>query len=286
VSAYPSLLVLGRQAENVYRFSGFKLPPDFLPELDQGLQRYALYLKGEAWDSEPSRPGHIVDQGFVRAIPAPSSEVPSGLCFLGERLFVAQKDTLAELDSKDGKVLRRGTLPESVRGLCGDGQQLFAVEYGWTAGKPIYAIDAATLQVTREIVTAANKEKRGYSAAAIEYREGLLWVLASGGLHAVDPATGDVRQVLPLQLKQPSALAFDGAQFVIGSREGLHVVDPATGNTLRSVATHYPVRAVACRGGQLFVMEQPIWGFDRQHQRIRVWPKQDLIHVLELPPAK
>lgn len=283
MSAYPSLLVLGREAENIYRFAGYKPPADFLPELDIGLARYAQYQKGEAWDKEPPRPAHIIDQGFVRSIPAPLAETPSGLCFVGERLWVAQGEHLAELDAADGKVLRSLTLPDSVRGLCSDGVQLFAVDYGWTAGLPIWVIDPTTLKTTRQLVTEANKQNKSYSAAAIACRDGKLWVLAAGGLHAVDPASGDVTAVLRLQGTRPSALAFDGQHFVTGSGDGLEWIDPVTGKSVRSVKTHYPVRALAWHAGRLYAMEQPIWGFDRQHHRIQVWPQQTLIHVLELP---
>jgi hypothetical protein len=286
VSAYPSLLVLGREAENIYRFAGYEPPADFLPELDKGLARYAQYQKGEAWDIEPPRPAHIVDQGFVRSIPAPTMETPSGLCCLGEKLWVAQGAQLAELDAETGKVLRQVTLPASVRGLCSDGVLLYAVEYGWTAGEPIWVIDPTTMKPTRQIVTAANKQNKSYSAAAVACRDGRLWVLAAGGAHAVDPATGEVQQVLALQGDRPMALAYDGQQFVTGGREDINFVDAGTGKTLRSVKTNYPVRALACHGGRLYVMEQPIWGFDRRHQRIQVWPQQTLIHVLELPRAK
>jgi PQQ-like domain len=285
VSAYPSLLVLGRQAENIYRFSGYKPPKDFLPELERGLQRYGLYQKGEAWDVEPARPEHIVDVGTVRTIPAPSDATPSGLAFVGERLWVAQGATLAELDPASGKVLQQTKLPANVRGLCSDGKLLYAVEYGWTAGLPIWVVDPATGKTTRQIVTEANKKNRSYSAAAVEFRAGQLWVLAAGGVRAVDPATGEVTRLLQLQDGRPAALAFDGEHFVTGSSAGIQFVDPETGNTVRQVPTNYPVRAVAWHAGKLYVMEQPIWGFDRQHSRVQVWPKQTLIHEIELPAA-
>lgn len=285
MSAYPSLLILGREAENVYRFSGYKTPKQFLPELDQALTRYQLYQKGEAWDVEPPRPPHIVDVGTVTTIEAPSSTIPSGLAFVGERLWVAQGSDLAELDA-DGKLLRRLQLPASVRGLCSDGKQLFAVQYGWTAGEPIWVIDPATGKSTRQIVTEANKQNKSFSAAAVAWRQDRLWVLAEGGAHAVDPATGEVLKVLKLQASRPSALAFDGEHFVLGGSDGIQFVDADTGVAVRTVPTNYPVRAIACHKGRLYVMEQPIWGFDRKHQRVQLWPKQTLIHVIELPAAQ
>lgn len=283
MSAYPSLLVLGEQAENVYRFSGFKPPKEFLPELETALQRHALYREGKQWDAVPPRPAQIVDGATVRTMPAPEDEIPAGLAFVGDRLWVAQTSHLAELDPNTGEVLRKVELPASVRGLCSDGKLLYAVEYGWTAGHPIHVIDPATGKAVRQIVTEANKANKAYSAAAIAFRDGRLWVLSMAKVHAVDPATGEVDQVVNLPEKRPSALAFDGAQFVVGSSERIQFVDPGSGKAGRELKTNYPVRAVACHDGKLFAMEQPVPGFDRQNKPIRVWPKQYLIHVIELP---
>jgi hypothetical protein len=279
------MLVLGEKGENVYRFSGFKPPKEFLPELEKALARHALYRQGKEWDAEQPRPAQIVEGAVVRTLPAPEDEVPAGLALLGGRLWVAQGAKLAELDAATGEVLRRLRLPASVRGLCSDGKLLYAVEYGWTAGHPIHVIDPAAGTVVRQIVTEANKTNRSYSAAAIAFREGRLWVLSMGKAHAVDPATGEVGQVLQLPDRRPGALCSDGPLFVTGGSDSIQIVDPASGKTVREVKTNYPVRALAAQGGRLFAMEQPIPGFDRQHKPIRVWPKQYGIHVIELPAA-
>jgi hypothetical protein len=43
------------------------------------------------------------------------------------------------------------------------------------------------------------------------------------------------------------------------------------------------VRALACHEDKVWVLEQPILGFDREHARVRVWPQRTVVHVLKLP---
>jgi hypothetical protein len=83
VSAYPSLIVLGKNQEKVYRFQSYKLPPDFLADLNQGLKRYDLYRSGAEWDTPDPRPVTICNTGTVETMKAPSDAVPAGMVFLG-----------------------------------------------------------------------------------------------------------------------------------------------------------------------------------------------------------
>src|SRR5688572_2649527 len=102
VSAYPSLVVLGAADENVYRFSGFKKVEPFLAELAEGLRRFALYQEGKPYDEPGARPETILDGAEVQSFAAPSEELPSGIAFVGDTMFVAQRATLFALDEKGG----------------------------------------------------------------------------------------------------------------------------------------------------------------------------------------
>jgi hypothetical protein len=42
------------------------------------------------------------------------------------------------------------------------------------------------------------------------------------------------------------------------------------------------VRALAWDGTALLLLEQPVFGFGRRHERITVWPRVGLVHRLEL----
>ena len=62
VSAFPSLMVIGRNEEKVYRWSGYKLPEPFMEELDEALRRYRLYSRGKEWDTPDPRPETVIDE--------------------------------------------------------------------------------------------------------------------------------------------------------------------------------------------------------------------------------
>jgi hypothetical protein len=283
VSAYPTLLTVGDDMEKVHRFQGFKKPAEFKAQLEEALRRWKLYRAGEEWDKPEPRPATICDEGTVESFPAPSEEVPSGLAFLDDALWVAQQGELFRLDARS-EVAARHVIPRTVRDLCTDGKLLYGMEYGWTAGDPIHVIDPATGKTTRRIVTAANAENRAKGAAGVAWRDGRLWVLAGmrGVLSEVDPATGDVTRTLQAEARWLSCLAFDGTHFVAGSREALYWIDPETGKTVRKVLVNYPVRAVAFHDGAYYVMEQPVFGHDVKHQRVRIWPERMLVYKLTL----
>ena len=189
VTAYPTLLLLGKKREKIHRFSGFKKPPVLLAELEEGLRRLALYRKGEEWDEPNARPATSTDEATVESFPAPSEEIASGLAALKGDLLVAQQTRLAFVDLKSGATRRTLVLPPSVIDLCTDGRLLYAVEYGWTAGKPIHVLDPETGKTVRTIVTEENRKNRSMGAKGIAWRDGRLYVLAGmrGILNEVDP---------------------------------------------------------------------------------------------------
>jgi hypothetical protein len=250
VSAYPSLLVLGYESENVHRFSGFKKPSEFLPELEQGLRRFASYRRGEEWDKKAPRPSAIVEGMKVTTLPAPSEELPSGIARAGEVLWVAQRKTLSALDAATGAVQRSIELPGAVNGLCSDGKRLYAVEYGWSKGDPIHVLDARTGESLGRITTDANRANKGSSAFGIAAHGGLLHVLSAGDIVTIDPKDG-VEQ-----------------------------------RRIKTTQTCDPVRALACDEQGWWLMEQPVMGFDRKHAPVRLWPERTVVHRVTRPPKQ
>jgi len=78
-------------------------------------------------------------------------------------------------------------------------------------------------------------------------------------------------------------LAFDGRHLVtVSTRKSMHLLDPETFETVRSMATHYPLRAVGFDGGRYLLMEQPVFGHGIRHERMRVWPEETVVHRLRL----
>lgn len=282
VSAYPSMLVLGPKDENVHRWSGFLSNDKFLPQVDEALARYALFRTGKAWDVPTPRAATICDAADVETFAAPSDGNPSGITFCGGKLFVGLGDTLYRLG--DGhRVELKTKLPAHVRDLASDGERLYGVTYGWTAGEPIHELDPKTGAVRRSFATEANKKNKYSGAFGLACYDGALYALESmGKLHRLDPENGAIEATLEFGQRYVAGLDFDGASFVVGSRQALHFVDAKNGKTTKSVPVAYPVRALACHGGKVFVLEQPVFGFGRQHEPIRVWPQQTVVHVLTL----
>ncbi len=284
INAYPALIVFGDKDEKVHRFHGFKKPVEFLRQLKDGLRRHALYKAGKEWDEPLKRPLTICRHGTVETFPAPSEGSPSGLTVLKGDFWVAQQGELFRL-SATGEQLGKFKLPPSVRDICTDGTLLYGMEYGWTAGRPIHVIDPKDGKVLREIVTEKNKENRSMGAAGLAWKDGKLYVLAGmhGKISEVDPKTGEVARVLDTGVRWLSGLDYDGKHFVAGSREALHFLDAETGKEIRRVLVNYPLRVVASHGGAFYLFEQAIFGHDKQHKRVRVFPKRVAIHKLTLP---
>jgi hypothetical protein len=280
VSAHPSLITIGRNEEKVHRFSGYAEPDPFIDRLSDALRRYALYQNGEEWDRSHPRPERISESGIIATIPAPSDEVASGMTRLGPDLWVAQGGLLYRLDPDTGSVRGSFEIGASVRDLCTDGRLLYGMEYGWTAGKPIHVIDPAGGSVVRTIITQANVGNPVHGAVGVAWMNDRLYVLAGmrGEISEVDPATGEVSRVIRCDEQWLTSLDSDGSRFVVTGRRALMVVDPETGKVLQNVPTNYGLRCVAWHKGTYFLMEQPVFGFDRQHERVQVWPQETLIY--------
>ncbi len=109
-----------------------------------------------------------------------------------------------------------------------------------------------------------------------------LWVVQAQTLYRFDPETGAILAKHPLDTLVRD-LATDGKRLWTASRTELLRVDPETGAIDLRVPVHYPVRALAAHGGALYLMEQPVFGHDREHKQVRLWPKTTHIHKLTLP---
>jgi hypothetical protein len=285
VSAYPSLIAINPQREEIYRFSGYSLPPVFRNELAEALRRWALYRAGRVWDEPKPRPPRIMDSGRLNTLPAPSEEVPSGMTFLDGWLWVAQRDSLYRIDPATGSVEARFAIDPHIRDLTTDGRLIYGVAYGWTAGEPIFVIDPATGNTLRTIVTEANKVNKYYAAAGIAWFEGKLLVLEGswGRIHVVDPATGVVSRVIQSQERWLTSLEQYGDLLIATARQELVMLDPESGEVILRTPANYPLRVVAYAAGVHYLMEQPVFGYDRHHRNIRVWPVRTVIYLVRSP---
>ena len=198
VTAYPSLLVLGPEDENVHRFQGFAKRDELVERLEEGLRRWELFRAGEAWDVPTPRPGALTDERAVTTLPAPSEDVPAGIAAHGRELLVAQGATLRRLDAATGEVLGAFALPDGVIDIAVDGADLYALTAAWTAGGPIHVLDPQTGAARRAIVTEANREQRAHGAKGVTVHGGRLLVLEGmhGRIHEVDRETGAVTRTL------------------------------------------------------------------------------------------
>lgn len=283
VSAYPTLIVLGAKQEKIHRFSGYREADPFKKELEKSLAKHELYRAGKEWDTPEPRPEKICDEGTIATLKAPSDEVPSGISFLGEHLWVAQSRKLYQLDPKTGGIVKQFDLPEGIQDLATDGKDLYALTFGWSAGLPIYVLDPATGQEKRSIVTASNKGKRAYSSRGIEFCDGKLYVLdINGTINEVDAESGEIKSTLRSSDPWVFSLAYDGKNFVCGTRTHLVFLDPKTGKVAQKIAMNYPLRAVGYHDGTYYLMEQPIFDFDKDNKSIRLWPKETKIHAFKL----
>jgi hypothetical protein len=285
VSAYPTILTLNPKDEMIQRWSGGKkTPEEVLALFEDAKRRWALWREGKDWTAPDPRPEKICDDGTLTTIPAPAEDVPCGISAFGDDLFVVQGGRARRIDRKTGKTKGSFEVPESVIDVTTDGKLLFALESGWTAGKPVHVLDPETGKVLRSVVTEANRANRSHGAKGIAWRDGRLWVLSgmSGVLSEVDPEDGRIVRTLKTGKTWLAGLAWDGKRFLLGSREHLYGFDPVSKKVSLEVRVNYRLRSVEAADGAVLLMEQPIFGFDRSHQRIRVWPKKTRIHRLVL----
>ncbi len=291
VSAYPSLIVIGAKREKIYRFQSFMPPKEMIANLEEGLRRYELYKSGKKWDRRPPRAATICDDAAVQTFKAPSEEQPGGVAVLGGKLFVAQSAKLHQVDLLTGKTEKSFDLPRPARGVCADGRFVYAIDYGWTAGKPIYVFDPAKGKVVREIVTEANRTNRFMAASGITFVGDRLFVLSRrSDLHELDLATGAIVKSRKLP-DHGWRLAYDGEHLVTAShvsakKQHLLFVDPSTLKVVRRVPLNYGISAITYRNGAFLLMEQPVRAFDTNHKRVRIYPDRMLIHQVRLTPPR
>ncbi len=280
VTAYPTLLFLNEKNEKIHRFKGYREAAKLLSEFFEAAGRWAQYRAGEKWDAPRPRPKEIVSGKTAVKIASPFESVPAGLVVYGKDLFVAERERIHRLDAATGKVKGSIAGPVSVIDLATDGELLYALEYGWTAGRPIHVVDPVTGKVVRRITTAANAENKAFGAKGIAWRNGHLFVLEGmkGVIHEVDPKTGDLLSKLSCAVTWVSGLTWDGKHFVTGGNESLYFLDPASGKVSLEVPVNYRLRSVAAVKGDILLMEQPIFGHDRKHRRVRIWPEKTWIY--------
>lgn len=286
VSAYPSMLVLGRNEENIHRFSSFMEPPEFLRHLDEGLERYARYRDGAAWDRPTRRTKALTSAGTVRTLGAPSYAVPSGIVALGEDLFVAQGDELFRLD-RYGRPMRRQKIRTMTQDLATDGKLLYLVDSAWSKGSPIQVMEPESGRIVREIVTRSNEGGSKQNARGIAWHDGKLWVSEIfGKLHAIDPASGDVVRSVDTGAKWIFGLTFDGEHLAAGGRDAIHRFDPKTGKMAEGLPTNHRLRALGWQNGEFLAMVQPEFGYDRRHKRVQTWPLPGQTMIYRVRPAR
>ena len=48
-------------------------------------------------------------------------------------------------------------------------------------------------------------------------------------------------------------------------------------------SANYPLRAIHYHQGIYWLMEQPVFGYNTAHERVRIWPTETLIYRVRLP---
>lgn len=285
VSAYPSLIILGDKQEKIHRFDSYMKAKEFTKQLEEGLNRYALYRKGEEWDTPNPRPATICDEGGIKTFKAPSTKVPAGIEFLKRDLWVGQTGVLYRLNRETGRVKREIPMQGSIMDIATDGKRLFAVESNWTAGGSIYELDPETGAIIGKMMNSPSIEK-GSGANGIAYANGMLYILSGmrGILYEVDPDSGKVLKSVQTPERWLTGLAYDGEHLVAGSRTALFLLDPQSGAVVRKVPVNYRLRSVGYYAGEYYLMEQPIFGFDKYHKGVQIWPQETLLYKLSLKP--
>ncbi len=285
VSAYPTILALNPARERIHRFSGFREAKPFLKDLEEIQYRWGLWKDGKDWDVVPPRPDKLVNDLEVSTLPAPGADLPAGIQELGPDLWVASGGRLHRLDPATGEAKDAFPIVPEVQDLATDGEVLYGAEFGWSAGGAIRVIDPKTGAELRTIATEANKKNKSYSTRGIAWKDGKLWLLSGmeGVLEEVDPKTGEIASKLKLKATWLSGLDYDGTWFVSAGAKDLYFFDPKSGEVVHKIPVNYPLKSVAAKPGTAWAMEQPVFDFDRQHQRVRTWPKKDLIHRISLP---
>jgi hypothetical protein len=196
--------------------------------------------------------------------------------------------SLFRLDPSSGQVRQSFKTKTMILDICTDGRFLYQMEGDWTAGAPIDQMDPATGKTVREIVTEENKKNKASGAKGIAWVAGKLCVLSGmdGIISEVDPATGKVTREIKTPEKWITGLDYDGRHFVTGSKTDLILLDVGTGAVVRKVPVNYPLRSVAYHDGAYYLMEQPVFGFDKNNKSVQIWPKETFIYKLTLDSSK
>lgn len=111
----------------------------------------------------------------------------------------------------------------------------------------------------------------------------------NGIIHTVDPQTGVITNSLQTHEHWLTSLAYDGKYFITGSRDALLFFDH-NGTRVKSIAVNYPLHSVgwkprAADTGDAYVVEQPLFDFDKNNQSIRLWPREMLVYRLTVSSA-
>ena len=291
VHAYPSLLLLGPQEENIHRFQSFMLPDRFLRELAEGQRRWKLYREGGDWGALPTRPTWAVEKGHLDSLPAPSDAVPGGIVRCGQDLYCSQQGRLFRLDPDTGKVRATIQLPFTTQDLASDGKRLWAITTTWPGKQGLMELEPLTGKVLRSLMPPVappekGKKARRHAARGLAWHAGKLYVLEIyGQLHEVDPESGKIQRTVETGRRWVFSLADDGRRFFAATREGLDFFDPKTLRYQESLALPRRLRSAGWSAGAYLLMEQPIFGFGKKQEKIQVFPRQGKtrIHRLRLP---
>jgi hypothetical protein len=279
VVGLPTLLLLGPGEENIHRTAGYLAPKALSDFLREGLRHYELFARGLDWDVRALRSDRLSPKYEFDTLPAPSSDCPQGIAFIGGALFVQQGQTVFKLDETTGETLESLDSPWTVVDLASDDRLLYAIDYCWTSGQPIYVIDPADGEIVRTIVTQANSTSRVCAASGVEAHAGRLWVLElTGRIHEVEPGSGNIVRTIETE-RDLRGLAYDGEHLVSLSSKGVVFLDPASGHLDRMVPMNYPLRSIGFHGRRFFLMEQPVEGFDRNHDPIRISPRAFVLYA-------
>lgn len=99
-----------------------------------------------------------------------------------------------------------------------------------------------------------------------------------GRVFEIDVDSGEVLGEMQLDGNWLSGLDVHRGNWITGGRTHLWQFDSKTGKVLRQVTANYPLRNVGTHNSDVLMMEQPIFGFGRRHERIQVWPRETLIY--------
>ena len=283
VSAYPGLLVLGPDGENVWRWSGYDDVDGLLTEFAKADRRWQLLLDGEDFAAAPRRPRAIAEQALLAALPSPSADVPWGVTDVAGRRFVGRGSTLFELDRETHEVVARHDVG-IYQDLTTDGERLWLLPSSWTKDGRIdvFGLDGAK---QRTVTAPEPVDPRKTSARGIAFLGDRLFVLEiDGNLHELDPGDGRVIASRSLGRAWVYGLAAAGHRLVTASRTSLLWLDPDTGAVAAERPTNYHVRGLGWRDDRVLCQEQPVWGFDENHVRVPWYAESPVLHeVLWLP---